>query len=110
MQNFTEPRCIQPDINKGNYATCKEEFLYNPDTEFTLLKNKPLTKNEDVVEKNSSAANEVFTSIYTITDSSRQSLYKSSQTEAVQMYPQEVSLKLRISKFDKFFIFILKIE
>jgi hypothetical protein len=66
------PRCFQPDLKPS--SPCSKEFVLNPDSEMDTTKNESLTLKKD---KRSSLVNE----------------------KLVQISPQEVKLKLRISEF-----------
>lgn len=86
-----------PHINTKISSECPEKYIVNPDNEYQKVRYKELTKGsvsqvEGLIEKKD--------------DDNKQKNYKVSKTsvdnnkeETVQLYPQEVNLKLRISNY-----------
>lgn len=112
------PRCFQPSYT--TLGACKEEFTWNPDNEQKLIINRELTRagsrnaGGQMVYGGSYEANSSHSSSFSSHSStsygasSRASASGSSSGEIVQISPQRVNLKLRISKFLSTFWFLKK--
>lgn len=106
LQNFSEKRCFLPNINTKIFATCPPEYTWNPDNVFSMLRHRNLTKGGYGAGSGGGGGGgygSIETSYSNFSSSSHS--YKESwggsgsrRQEAVQMWPQEVNLKLRISK------------
>lgn len=109
LQGYGDKRCFLPHINKIS-VECPNNYTINPDNEYKMDKYKELTKGsynavkglEEKVATESKGQESSSTSVHTESHSSSQSTITSSTSttskqEAVQLYPQEVTLKLRIS-------------
>ena len=107
LQNFPEKRCYNPGINQKISTICEEIYKFKPPIEYVLVKQRSLSKGGFTAEGGST--NGVF--VEENYNSSYKSTYKQSKTsssktsskfgqrhEAVQIWPQEVNLKLRISE------------
>lgn len=112
------PRCFQPSYDSS--STCPEEFTYNPDSQLTQLINKELTRRKRLdgaayeggmegegaaaggySAQGSSSRSSYSSSSYQSSSSSggsSSSVSWSSAGEIVQIKPQRVNLKLRISE------------
>lgn len=113
-QGFSDKRCFLPHVNKKISEECPDNYTFNPDNEYIKIRYKDLTKGsyyavkglEEKVITESKGQESSSASVNTESQSSSQSTISSSSSstsssskqEAVQLYPQEVSLKLRISK------------
>lgn len=101
MQKFPEKRCFLPNINTKIFATCPLDYTWNPDNVFSMLRHRNLTKGSGGAGGGYGSIEGSFSS----SNSSSSHFHKESSSsggsrrqEAVQMWPQEVDLKLRISK------------
>ncbi|KAG7207279.1 hypothetical protein KM043_008951 [Ampulex compressa] len=74
---FSEKRCFLPNINTRIFATCPSKYIWNPDNLFSMVRHKNLTKGGYSIESTGGSVR---------------------RQEAVQMWPQEVNLKLRINE------------
>ncbi|XP_001606384.1 integrin beta-PS [Nasonia vitripennis] len=107
MPGYSDKRCFLPHINKISME-CPNDYTINPDNEYKMDKYKELTKGsynavkglEEKVSTESKGHESSSASIHTETHSSS-STSTSSKNEAVQLYPQEVTLKLRINEVQK---------
>ncbi|XP_021913854.1 integrin beta-PS isoform X1 [Zootermopsis nevadensis] len=86
-QYLERKRCFLPSINVDQHFQCSAAFIVNPSNNYTLLQYNALT--------NASASRKTSLSSYNRTTSSH-------SHEAVQIYPQRVSLKLRINEAFRF--------
>ena len=114
MQNFGDTkRCFQPNININVHMQCDEAFVVNPDNVFTLVEARELKKASrsgyegggggggyEAAYEESHSHSSSSSSFSSSSSSSSSGSYGSSyyQHEAVQISPQRVALKLRISK------------
>lgn len=88
LQDFNDTkRCFQPNVNTVINLQCDEAYVVNPDNVFSLLEARQLKKARSRYESGyDSSYSEGYGGGY-------------SQHEAVQISPQHVSLKLRISEY-----------
>lgn len=86
------PRCFQPSLTP-NVGKCNEAFTYNPDNEQAFLEHRDLTKASSVSGSGSASASASGSGSAGAGGSA------SSSGEIVQISPQRVGLKLRISMF-----------
>nr|XP_031838530.1 integrin beta-PS-like [Nomia melanderi] len=99
---FSEKRCFLPNINTKIFATCPAEYTWNPDNVFSMMKHRNLTKGG--YSSSGTSSYEYSYSNSSSFSSSSQSTKESSSSssskrqEAVQIWPQEVNLKLRINE------------
>lgn len=106
-------RCFQPSYTDPALSKCPEEWTYNPDTELKQILNKELTIRGGSSSSGGMMAEEEYGSSFqsSHSSSSHGSSYQSSGGSAggaasfgaasggiVQIKPQRVNLKLRISK------------
>lgn len=97
LQDFGDTkRCFQPNVNNNINLQCDEAYVVNPDNVFSLLEARQL-------KKASRFDSSYESNIYEEESSSSSSSYH----EAVQISPQHVSLKLRISKFVLSFFLVI---
>ncbi|KAL0119739.1 hypothetical protein PUN28_007879 [Cardiocondyla obscurior] len=106
--NFPEKRCFLPNINTKIFATCPSEYTWNPDNVFSMLRHRNLTKGGYSAGSGGGGGYGSIDGTYSnFSSSSSSSSHSHKDTwsssgskrqEAVQMWPQEVNLKLRISK------------
>lgn len=112
--NISDARCFQP--SNDHTGSCPEEFTYNPDTILTLTKNSELSRSKRmdmqadaaIAGEGSSASNyqQSSKSSYSYSSYSNSSGTHTSSSstswrqegEIVQIKPQRVNLKLRVSK------------
>lgn len=116
--NISDARCFQPSYD--HTGSCPEEFTYNPDSQLTHLKNLELSRSKRmdmdmqadaaIAGEGSSAsgyqqsAKSSYSSSYSSYSNSSGTHTSSSSTswrregEIVQIKPQRVNLKLRVSK------------
>ena len=80
QQYLERKRCFLPSISVDQQFQCNVAYIVNPSNNYTLLQYKALT--------NASVSRQT----------SQSSSSRGTSHEAVQIYPQRVSLKLRISK------------
>lgn len=111
------PRCFQPSYDSS--SVCPEEFTYNPDSQLTKLENKELSRSKRMdylagggggaagLEGSSSGGFQQSSSSRSSysSQSSSSSSYQSSSSmswrseeKIVQIAPQHVNLKLRVSE------------
>ena len=84
-------RCFQPSIVDAN-RQCNEAYTINPQNEYTVERN-------DELSKASKGRGQISGSSYQSTSFQESSSgFESGYKEAVQVAPQHVNLKLRISK------------
>ncbi|KAL6266943.1 hypothetical protein P5V15_000028 [Pogonomyrmex californicus] len=105
---FPEKRCFLPNINTKILSICPPEYTWNPDNVFSMLRHRNLTKGGYAVGGAGGGGYGSIESSYSNFSSSSSSSshsYKESwgsggsrRQEAVQMWPQEVNLKLRINE------------
>lgn len=84
---------------------CPNDYTINPDNEYKMDKYKELTKGnynavkglEEKVSTESKGQKSSSANVHTESHSSSSSTNTSSKNDAVQLYPQEVTLKLRMS-------------
>lgn len=90
---FDGKRCFQSNIN-SNMIQCNERYINNPKNEYKMLDSRQLQK----ARKNTNS----YTSSVSSSSGSSTSAFKgsasSSAHDAVQISPQQVSLKLRINE------------
>lgn len=93
-------------------SECPANYTYNPGNDYTLLRYKELTKGNyapvkgleettvipEIEDKQSSSTN-VNNESGSRSKSSSKTSSSNSKQEAVQLYPQEINLKLRISEY-----------
>ncbi|XP_058794533.1 integrin beta-PS [Phymastichus coffea] len=112
--NFQDKRCFLPHVNVKVTADCPANYTFNPGNDYTLIRYKELTKGNyapvkgleettitaEIEEEQSSSS-----SVHTVSESNSKTSSKTSSTsnkqEAVQLYPQEINLKLRINEVQK---------
>jgi len=106
-QKFSEKRCFLPNINTKIFATCPPDYTWNPDNVFSMLRHRNLTKGGYAAGGGGGGGyGSIETSYSNFSSSSSSSSHSHKESwggggrrqEAVQMWPQEVNLKLRISK------------
>jgi len=107
-QKFSEKRCFLPNINTKIFATCPPDYTWNPDNVFSMLRHRNLTKGGYAAGGIGGGGYGIETSYSNFSSSSSSSSHSHKESwggsgsgrrqEAVQMWPQEVNLKLRISK------------
>lgn len=101
-----KPRCFQPDLKS---SVCPEEFILNPDNEQKFVLNEELTRSKVVgggvsssgsfMEGSSSSSGSMSGSSSSMSGSSgSMSGSGSASGSIVQISPQRVNLKLRISE------------
>lgn len=108
LQKFPEKRCFLPNINTKIFATCPPDYTWNPDNVFSMIRHRNLTKGGYAAAGGGGGGGygiETSYSNFSSSSSSSSHSHKeiwsgsgSRRQEAVQMWPQEVNLKLRISK------------
>ncbi|XP_006623005.1 integrin beta-PS [Apis dorsata] len=103
---FSEKRCFLPNINTKIFATCPAEYTWNPDNVFSMIRHRNLTKGGYA----SGGANSYEYSYINSSTYGSQSYKETSNSnnnnnnsgnkrqEAIQIWPQEVNLKLRINE------------
>ncbi|XP_069683530.1 integrin beta-PS isoform X2 [Periplaneta americana] len=84
-------RCFLPTAISSHSFQCQREFMVNPSNDYRLLEKKALT-NATAIKKTSSHT-------YTQSSYNRTSFH---EEEAIQIYPQRVSLKLRAHEAFRF--------
>ncbi|KAK0178527.1 hypothetical protein PV327_007409 [Microctonus hyperodae] len=97
--NFNEKRCFLPNINTKIFATCPEEYTWNPDNVFSMVRYRNLTKGGYIGANGNNSGN--LSSSLSTSESSAwntNSFSSVGRQEAVQIWPQEVNLKLRINE------------
>lgn len=82
QQYLERKRCFLPSVSVDQQFQCNVAYIVNPSNNYTLLQYRALT--------NASVNRQTSQSSY---------YNRSASHEAVQIYPQRVSLKLRISKY-----------
>lgn len=87
FKGFKDKRCFLPYVNTKISAQCPENYTINPDNVYSKIRYKELTKKS-------------FSPVKGLEESSDKPEQKTStdKQEAVQLYPQEINLKLRISE------------
>ncbi|XP_034949317.1 integrin beta-PS [Chelonus insularis] len=99
---FNEKRCFLPNINTKIFATCPEEFTWNPDNVFSMVRHRNLTKGGYVgvgeYSGSSFSSSSSSSSWSSKSSSSSSSSASGNRQDAVQIWPQEVNLKLRINE------------
>ncbi|XP_014230256.1 integrin beta-PS [Trichogramma pretiosum] len=96
MPGFGNKRCFLPHVNAKISAECPDDYTINPDNEYIKIRYKDLTKGS-------------YSPVIGLKEDNKQKEQKSvskddigsNKQEAVQLYPQEVSLKLRINEVQK---------
>ncbi|KOC60198.1 Integrin beta-PS [Habropoda laboriosa] len=102
---FSEKRCFLPNINTKIFATCPAEYTWNPDNVFSMIRHRNLTKG-GYASGGSNSYEYSYTNSSMFSSSSQSNRESSSSSssasnrrqEAVQIWPQEVNLKLRINE------------
>lgn len=109
-------RCFKPELHTTNERKCHENYTINPDTEIKIEINNELTRHH--ISSGSSGTyisgggietggSSYSSSFGGYSESSYGSSYnkhmKSSQGQVVQVSPQKMNLKLRISKYCKIY-------
>lgn len=108
-------RCFQPSYDSP--SVCPEEFIYNPDSQMTPVTNKELSRSkrmdffagagagEGIAGGSAAGHSQSSSGSYSSSSYSSSSGHSSSsmswrsEEEIVQIKPQRVNLKLRISEF-----------
>lgn len=116
MQNFSDKRCFLPHVNRRTAELCPERYTINPDNEFILIRDKELWKGSYTVNPGYEEGYEIDSGGYHsssgnihvtgqqsssgnyVEEENGSSSFSESKEETVQLSPQEISLKLRISK------------
>ncbi|XP_012282811.1 integrin beta-PS [Orussus abietinus] len=93
---FSEKRCFLPNINTKIFATCEEKYTWNPDNVFSMLRHRDLTKGG--YGNRGSGGYSSSSSSSSASSSSSTQIKSGGRQEAVQIWPQEVNLKLRINE------------
>jgi Integrin, beta chain. len=89
-------RCFQPSLNADdNLEQCPEEYVFNPANVFSVLDNRHLAKASKYHHSQHSSSSSSSSSSGSFSSGGS----ASGHSEAVQISPQHVSLKLRISEF-----------
>lgn len=101
------PRCIEPS-QSGSAGSCLEEYTWNPDNEQRLLINRELTRagsstggghwSGSYSESNSSSSSSSSSHSFAESNGGSGAWGASGQQSIVQISPQRVGLKLRISE------------
>ncbi|KAK2580997.1 hypothetical protein KPH14_006050 [Odynerus spinipes] len=104
---FLEKRCFLPNINTKILATCPEKYTLNPDNVFSMVRHRNLTKGGYMIggteshgsfEHTASTNYSSTSSTHFHQEGSSSSSSSGKRQDAVQMWPQEVNLKLRINE------------
>lgn len=108
-QDFPSKRCFLPHVNTKILEECPEEYKINPDNDYIKIRYKELTKgtyhigggstegySSEFTQQQTSSKKSYYDSVQWGQTSSGNSL--NTKQEAVQLYPQEINLTLRISK------------
>uniref|UniRef100_A0A8D8UPU8 Integrin beta n=1 Tax=Cacopsylla melanoneura TaxID=428564 RepID=A0A8D8UPU8_9HEMI len=91
-------RCFQPSLNADdNLEQCPEEYVYNPANVFSVLERRPLAKGSKASQQGQYGSSSSSSSSGSYSSQSSGSSY-GAHSEAVQISPQHVSLKLRINE------------
>jgi integrin beta 1 len=116
MPEFNDKRCFLPNVNKKISEECPENYTFNPNNEHIKVRYRELTKGSYSLvtglgstsaetEENESSSGSMQTnsqsSSSNSSSSSSSASSNNSKQEAVQLYPQEISLKLRINEVQK---------
>ncbi|KAJ8669062.1 hypothetical protein QAD02_000321 [Eretmocerus hayati] len=115
MPGFEDKRCFLPHINKKTSLQCPANYTFNPDNYFQLVRHKKLTKGNynqavEAGEETFSGSEKDLPSDDIPAHPKRNSQksvdissnsHSNSKQEAVQLYPQEITLKLRINEVQK---------
>jgi integrin beta 1 len=88
------PRCFQPDLKSS--SPCPEEFVFNPDNEQIMMSEAMLSRKSALGQGSSSGS---MSGHGSASGGSSGHGSSSGSGSVVQISPQEVKLKLRISEF-----------
>lgn len=95
IKRFDGKRCFQPNINSNILLQCEKRYINNPDNVYTIVESRKLQKSTKGFKQTSSSQS---SSSFSSNSNGAAAGVASREDEAVQISPQQVSLKLRISE------------
>lgn len=107
FKGFGDKRCFLPHVNTKISTECPANYTFNPDNEYYKIRYKELTKGSYTPVKGLEEVDNEPTQESSADNSNAdnngkktsKSGTKTDKEEAVQLYPQEITLKLRISNY-----------
>ncbi|XP_014224421.1 integrin beta-PS-like isoform X1 [Trichogramma pretiosum] len=106
LPDFDDKRCFLPHINTRISEICPENYTFNPDNEYIKIRHKDLWKGSYSIDGGSESGffieeggHESYNGKFNVQGGGKS--YFGGKQEAVQLYPQEINLKLRINEVQK---------
>ncbi|XP_014209848.1 integrin beta-PS isoform X2 [Copidosoma floridanum] len=108
MPNFEDKRCFLPHVNTRISEECPDNYTFNPDNVYIKVRQKELWKGSYTINPGreegiawEAGGQQSSSGSVNVKGESGSSASASDRSEAVQLYPQEINLKLRINEAQK---------